>query len=70
MERLFRLFLDESPATTYRNIRLDRAHSLLAETDMSVTEIAVACGFNDVSLLARHFKARFGETPYGKRGKK
>lgn len=70
MERLFRLFLNESPATTYRNIRLDRAHSLRAETDMSVMEIAIATGFSDVSLLSRHFKARFGETPYGKRGKK
>ncbi|MDD9743894.1 MULTISPECIES: GlxA family transcriptional regulator [Marinovum] len=70
LERLFRLFLKESPATTYRNIRLDRAHSLLAETDMSVMEIALATGFSDVALLARHYKARFGQTPYGKRGKK
>lgn len=70
MERMFTLFLGEPPAVTYRNIRLDRAQALLADTDMSVMDVAVATGFNSVGVLSRHFKKRFGETPYGKRGKK
>lgn len=70
MERLFRACLGEAPAATYRNIRLDRARSLLAETDLPVVEVAIASGFRSVSGLSRHFKARFGETPYGKRGKR
>lgn len=70
MERQFTQSLGDPPATIYRNIRLDRAHSLLAETDMSVMEVAMACGFNSVSVLTRHFKRRFGTTPFGKRSRR
>ncbi|MDF3416099.1 GlxA family transcriptional regulator [Sulfitobacter sp. M57] len=69
IERQFRQLLDEAPAQTYRNIRLDRARSLLMETDLSVEEIAVAAGFNARSLFSRHYKERYGETPYGHRGR-
>lgn len=69
MERQFTRSLGEPPAAIYRNIRLDRAHSLLAETDMSVMEVATAAGFNSVSVLSRHFKRRFGMTPFGRRRK-
>ncbi|WP_136440155.1 GlxA family transcriptional regulator [Pacificoceanicola onchidii] len=67
MERLFTSVLGEAPASTYRNIKLDKARALFAETDMSVTDVAVATGFTSAGVLSRHFKARFGETPYGKR---
>lgn len=70
MERQFRMFVGEPPAVTYRNIRLDRAYSLLVETDMSVMEVAMASGFNSGLVLTRHFKERFGETPHGKRSRK
>jgi transcriptional regulator GlxA family with amidase domain len=69
MERQFKQLLGEAPAETYRNIRLDRGRTLLMETDMSVTEVAVAAGFNSTGVFSRHFKARFGETPYGHRGR-
>lgn len=67
MERLFQKHLGASPAAIYRNIRLERARSLLVETDRSVMEIATATGFNSVSLFARHFKEKYGATPYGTR---
>ena len=66
LERLFIKVLGETPATTYRNIKLDRARALFAETDMTVMEVATATGFNSANNLSRHYKARFGETPYGK----
>jgi transcriptional regulator GlxA family with amidase domain len=66
MERLFTKYLGEPPASTYRNIKLDRARALIAETNMTVIEIATATGFNSANVLTRHYKARFGETPYGK----
>ncbi|MEZ5676387.1 MAG: GlxA family transcriptional regulator [Thalassovita sp.] len=69
MERLFNRYMGESPAQTYRNIRLDRARSLLAETDMSVLDVATASGFNSADLFSRHFRARYGETPFGARTK-
>ena len=67
IERLFDAHLAESPAAVYRNIRLDRARALLAETDLPVADIAAATGFSSSDLLSRHMKARFGETPQGLR---
>lgn len=69
LERLFSQTLGESPGTVYRNIRVDRAHALLTETDMSVAEIAAATGFGSVSRLTHHFRSRLGITPHGKRTK-
>ncbi|MCL3883130.1 GlxA family transcriptional regulator [Marivita sp. GX14005] len=63
IERHFRQFLNESPMTTYRNIRLDRARTLFIETDMTVAEIAIACGFNSSGVFSRHYKERFGASP-------
>ncbi|WP_281859132.1 GlxA family transcriptional regulator [Litoreibacter halocynthiae] len=65
IERHFKQLLDEPPAQTYRNIRLDRARTLLMETNLSVMEVAIAAGFNSGSVFSRHYKARYGETPYG-----
>lgn len=70
MERQFKTLLGEPPATTYRNIRVERGRALLVETDLSVIEVATAVGFNSTSVFARHFKARYGETPYGARGRR
>ncbi|MCK0151605.1 GlxA family transcriptional regulator [Marivita sp. S6314] len=70
MERQFRKLLGEAPAAVYRNIRLERGRALLVETDMTVMEVSTAVGFNSVNVFSRHFKARYGETPYGARGKR
>jgi len=56
-----------APAQTYHNIRLDRARTLLMETDLSVIEIAMATGFNSNGVFSRHYKERYGESPYGNR---
>ncbi len=63
MERHFKQFLGESPMAAYRNIRLDRARALVVETEMTVAEIATACGFNSIGVFARHYKERFGSSP-------
>ena len=65
LERHFHNLLSGSPATVYRNIRLEHARALVVETDMSVLEIATACGFNSTSVFSRHFKKRYGNTPSG-----
>lgn len=69
IERQFKQLLDEAPAQIYRNIRLDRARTLLMETNMSVMEVSMAAGFNSDNVFSRHFKTRYGETPYGHRGR-
>ena len=63
LSRLFRTEL----GTTFRDfvveVRLQRAHTLLAETPMTVTQIATALGYPDHVLLSRQFSARFGQPP-------
>ncbi len=43
--------------------RVQRAREMLARTDSSLSEIALAAGFSDQSHLARHFRHVFGTTP-------
>jgi transcriptional regulator GlxA family with amidase domain len=43
--------------------RVERAKDMLARTDCSLTEIALAAGFSDQSHLARHFRQIVGSTP-------
>lgn len=43
--------------------RIDQAAVLLSTTKQSVTDIALACGFNDHSYFSKSFKRVKGETP-------
>lgn len=46
-----------------RERRLDFARALLAATDMSVTAVCHAAGFNDLSHFGRAFRQRHGHPP-------
>lgn len=70
IERHFKQFLGETPMIAYRNIRLDRARALVVETDLTVAEIAIACGFNSTGVFSRHYKERFGSTPTAHQNRK
>ncbi|WP_040259692.1 GlxA family transcriptional regulator [Pseudomonas massiliensis] len=63
LERLFRLHLQDTPSNFYLGLRLDKARQLLRQTDMSVTEVSIACGFELPSYFARRYKGRFGRPP-------
>ncbi len=63
MERLFMKYLNKTPYRFFRDLRLDHGHSLLRETDMSVTEIAVASGFASPIIFTKCFRKRFGHSP-------
>ena len=43
--------------------RIERAQQMLAQTDISLAEIAYAVGFSDQGHLARHFRGLLGTTP-------
>lgn len=40
------------------------AFALMNETSMSVTEIALASGFNSATHFSRQFKRKFGASPH------
>ncbi|MEN0088201.1 MAG: helix-turn-helix domain-containing protein, partial [Pseudomonadota bacterium] len=63
LDRIFRKHLGVSPSEHYRELRLLRAAGLLRQSDLSVAEIAVACGFSSASHMNRYFAPRFGCTP-------
>jgi DNA-binding response OmpR family regulator len=44
-------------------VRLERAKLLLSKGGQSIKEIALSCGFSDMSYFARTFKSAFGRTP-------
>ncbi|WP_028696487.1 GlxA family transcriptional regulator [Pseudomonas cremoricolorata] len=63
LERLFRLHLSSTPKRFYLDLRLDKARQLLRQTELSITEVSLACGFESASYLARRYSARFACTP-------
>lgn len=63
LQRLFHARTGTSPMRCYAEMRLDRARTLLRDTDMPVTEIAIACGYPSPSHFARAYRMRFGDTP-------
>lgn len=63
LDRLFGRHLAASPSAFYRDLRLTRASGLLKQSMLSVSEIAVGCGFHSASHLSRYFKKKYGETP-------
>ena len=63
LTRLCRSRLGQTPGRFYLDLRVDRAASLLRQTSMSVSDIAVGCGFQSASHLGRHLKRRHGATP-------
>jgi len=63
LERHFRSSLDTSPQATFLRLRLEAAYRWIANSDKSMTAIAVECGFCDSSHLNRMFRRHFGKTP-------
>jgi transcriptional regulator GlxA family with amidase domain len=64
LERLFSRYLAQSPMHVYFDMRLSHAFALMNETSMSVTEIALASGFNSSTHFSRQFKRKFGASPH------
>ena len=61
--RCFRKALQTTPVQFLLQYRLGRARDLLLHTDDTVTAIAIACGFENISYFVRQFAAHFGMTP-------
>ncbi|WP_323007678.1 GlxA family transcriptional regulator [Pseudorhodobacter sp.] len=68
LERLFRRYLNRSPKRYYMELRLSKARNLLMQTDMSVINVALACGFASPSHFSKCYRAHYSTTPYRERG--
>ncbi|WP_299922228.1 GlxA family transcriptional regulator [uncultured Pelagimonas sp.] len=68
LERLFRRYLNRSPKRYYMELRLQKARNLLMQTDMSVINVALACGFASPSHFSKCYRSHYETTPYRERG--
>ena len=63
LNRLFRQKLGRSTMGYYRDLRLDKARNLLANSSLPLTEIAYVTGFANSSHFSRLFSEYFGKSP-------
>jgi AraC family transcriptional regulator len=61
--RMFRAATGYTPHNYLLKLRLDRARELLASPALSLTDIALECGFSSHSHLSRVFRQVLGATP-------
>ena len=61
--RLFRQHFDTTPADYINRLRMKKAGTFLATTDMNVLNIALASGFGSLSSFYACFHKSFGMTP-------
>ena len=61
--RCFKSVTGQTPFEYVTRYRLSKAQYALASTDMSVTEIALDCGFNNVSYFISTFRQTYGTSP-------
>ncbi len=63
---LYRMMMKDigkSPMQYLIHYRLHMAKQLLAEDELTITEVAYSCGFTSSSAFYKHFKAAFSMTP-------
>jgi transcriptional regulator GlxA family with amidase domain len=70
LERLFKQYLGILPSRYYLELRLKRARQLLRDTNYSIVQVGLMCGFSSGSHFSTAFGALFGNTPREERQRK
>jgi transcriptional regulator GlxA family with amidase domain len=70
LERLFKQYLGSLPSRYYLELRLNRARQLLRDTNNSIVQVGLMCGFSSGSHFSTAFGALFGNTPREERQRK
>ena len=70
MGRLFKQEIGMSFSEYKRMKRLELAESMLLQSDEKIIDIALECGFNNISYFNRVFKDKYGVSPNEYRAKK
>lgn len=63
LQRICREKAGMTPAQLYRSIRLAEAQRWLAQSRISVAEVAYRCGYGDATAMTRAFRQRLGQSP-------
>jgi len=63
LERKFRTFMNRSPHEEILRIRLEKALSLLINTNQTLECIAEDCGFSTAARLSAEFKEKYEASP-------
>ncbi|MCX7845427.1 MAG: AraC family transcriptional regulator [Dictyoglomaceae bacterium] len=61
--RIFKDLLHMSPIEYINKVRVEKATEFLRNTDMSISDIAFECGFNNISYFIKVFKTYMKITP-------
>lgn len=67
LERLFKKYLDCVPRRYYLDLRLKKARQLLLQTDKSISEVAIACGFVSAPHFSKSYRERYRVSPRDER---
>lgn len=60
---LFKRYMNKTPIEYLNDYRISRSTDLISHTDMSITEISLACGFESSSYFTELFHRRMNMTP-------
>jgi len=63
MHRKLKELTNQSARDFIRNIRLKQAATLLSEKKLTVSEVAYATGFSNISHFSSSFKELYGTSP-------
>jgi transcriptional regulator GlxA family with amidase domain len=61
--RLFSQVIGEGPGRYHRRLRLEHARGLLRYSTLSITEAAVAAGFESLAHFCRAYRQQYGVSP-------
>ena len=61
--RIFRAVMGKTFKEYLVSVRLAKAKSILLSTSISVTDVAMACGYSSLSYFIAEYKREFGKTP-------
>jgi AraC family transcriptional regulator, carnitine catabolism transcriptional activator len=56
LQRMFQKQLGSGMAQVYHLLRMERVHQLVQQTDLTITQIAVACGFSSLEVFSRTYR--------------
>jgi len=63
LHRMYRQKVGETVGETGRRLRLERAAHMLLRTRLTVSEVAVECGYDSLEAFGRRFRSEYGVSP-------